>query len=136
MRWVLDTNVVASAMLWGGKPLQLLHAGRDKRIDLITSAPLLAELTDILGRPKFDAKIAASGLSIDQLVDRYAALAALVRPLAIARIARDPDDDAVIACAVAARADAIVSGDHDLLDLTQHQSVAILTVSQALARIA
>ena len=46
----------------------------------------------------------------------------------------DPDDDHVIACAIAARADAIVSGDHDLLDLREYHGIPILTA--ALARIA
>lgn len=136
MRWVLDTNIVASAMLWGGKPLHLLQAGRDKRVELFTSTPLLAELTDLLGRHKFKAKIAASGFSVDQLVDRYAMLTVVVRPLAVPRIARDPDDDHVIACAIAAQADFIVSGDHDLLDLGQYQGIAILNASDALVRIA
>lgn len=49
MRLALDTNVVASAMLWGGAPWLLLQAGREKRVELFTSMPLLAELTDILG---------------------------------------------------------------------------------------
>lgn len=48
---------------------------------------------------------------------------------------RDPDDDHVIACALTARADAIVSGDRDLLDLGQYQGIAILTTAQALERI-
>ncbi len=47
MRLVLDTNVVASAMLWGGNPKSLLQAGREKRIELFTSVAMLAELTDI-----------------------------------------------------------------------------------------
>ena len=98
--------------------------------------PLLAELTDLLGRHKFKAKIAASGFSVDQLVDRYAMLTVVVRPLAVPRIARDPDDDHVIACAIAAQADFIVSGDHDLLDLGQYQGIAILNASDALVRIA
>ena len=42
----------------------------------------------------------------------------------------DVDDDHVIACAMVARADAIVSGDRDLLDLTEHQGIAILTAAQ------
>jgi putative PIN family toxin of toxin-antitoxin system len=50
MRLVLDTNVVASALLWGGAPRLLLQAAREKRIELFTSTSLLAELTDILGR--------------------------------------------------------------------------------------
>ena len=60
MRWVLDTNVVASALLWGGEPGRLLQAAREQRVVLFTSRPLLAELTDILGRRKFDKKIAAA----------------------------------------------------------------------------
>ena len=76
---MLDTNVIASAVLGGGLPLLQLQAGREKRVDLFTSGALLAELTDIRGRRKFDKKIAASTLTIDQLVDRDAALAALVR---------------------------------------------------------
>jgi putative PIN family toxin of toxin-antitoxin system len=53
MRLVLDTNVVASAMLWGGNPKLLLQARREKQAALFTSVAMLAELTDILARPKF-----------------------------------------------------------------------------------
>ena len=132
MRLVLDTNVVASAVLWGGVPLLLLQAGREKRVDLFTSAALLAELTDILGRSKFDKKIAASTLTVDQLVDRYAALAALVRPTPTPRIAPDPDDDVVIGTALAAKADLIVTGDKPLLSVADYQGVRLVGVSQAL----
>jgi predicted nucleic acid-binding protein len=59
-----------------------------------------------------------------------------VRPVPIPRIARDPDDDVVIGTALAAQADAIVSGDRDLLDLQQHQGIVMLTAAQTLARIA
>ena len=48
MRLVLDTNVVASAMLWGGSPKLLLQARREKRVELYTSTPLLAELTQVV----------------------------------------------------------------------------------------
>lgn len=93
MRLVLDTNVVASAMLWGGNPKQLLQARREKRVELFTSVTMLAELTDILARPKFAKKIAASLLTVDQLVDGYSELAQVVRPTPTPRIVADPDDD-------------------------------------------
>ena len=86
MRLVLDTNVVASAMLWGGNPKQLLQARREKRVELFTSVTMLAELTDILARPKFAKKIAASLLTVDQLVDGYSELAQVVRPTPTPRI--------------------------------------------------
>jgi putative PIN family toxin of toxin-antitoxin system len=136
MRVVLDTNVVASALLWGGKPLQLLQAGRQRRIQLHTSTSLLTELTNILARPKFAPKIAAARMSLDELTDQYAKLTTRVRPEPIARVVeRDPDDDHVIACAIAARADAIVSGDKDLLVLGRYAGIPILTVREALGLI-
>jgi len=132
VRLVLDTNVVASAILWGGTPRLLLQAARDKRVELFTSTAMLAELTDILGRRKFARKIAASQLTIDQLVDGYAQLAALVRPVATPRIAPDPDDDVVIGTALAAKADLIVTGDKPLLTVSEHQGVRIASVAQAI----
>ena len=132
MRLVLDTNVVASAILWGGTPRLLLQAARDKRVELFTSTAMLAELTDILGRRKFARKIAASQLTIDQLVDGYAQLASVVRPVTTPRIAPDPDDDVVIGTALAAKADLVVTGDKPLLTVSEHQGVRIVSVAQAI----
>ncbi len=132
MRLVLDTNVVASAILWGGLPHRLLQAARERRIDLFTSTPLLAELTDILGRRKFEKKIAAAKLSIDQLVDGYAQLAMIVRPTPVPRLAPDPDDDVVIGTALAARAEFIVTGDRSLRSLREYQGVKFVQVRDAL----
>lgn len=99
-------------------PRQLLQAARDIQVQLYTSTPLLLELTDILGRVKFARRVAAAQLSVDQLVERYALLATVVHPAAIApTVLDDPDDDQVLACALAAKAELIVSGDRHLLDL-------------------
>ncbi len=135
MRLVLDTNLVVSAMLWGGTPRLLLEVARDQRIELFTSTPLLAELTDILNRRKFEKKIAASLFTVDQIVDRYAALALLVRPGPTPRIAPDPDDDIVIGTAQPANADLIVSGDSHLIDLKSFQQIPIVTAAAAIERI-
>lgn len=135
MRLVLDTNVVASALLWDGTPQLLLQAAREREVELFTSTPLLAELTDILSRSKFQKKIAASLFTIDEIVDRYAALASLVRPEPTPRIASDPDDDVVIGTALAAKADWIVSGDSHLLDLRTVQTIRIITAAAAVSQI-
>ena len=136
MRLVLATNVVASAMLWGGTPRLLLLAARDWRIEIFTSTPMLAELADILGRSKFARKIAASQLSVDQLAQGYAQLASVVRPAATPRIAPDPDDDVVIGTALAARAEMIVTGDKPLLGVGEHQGVRIVGVTEAVKTLA
>ena len=135
MRLVLDTNVVASALLWGGVPRLLLQAAREKRVELFTNTPLLAELTDILGRRKFEQKIETLILSIDQLVDRYAEMTTLVRPTSTPRIAPDPDDDVVIGTALAAKADWIVTGDRPLLSVAAYQGVQFVRVRHAVQTI-
>lgn len=132
MRVVLDTNVIVSGFLWGGVPRQLLQAARENRLRLFTSTPLLLELTDILGRAKFARKLTAAQLSVDQLVERYALLATAVHPAAITpTILDDPDDDQVLACALAAKAMIIVSGDRHLLDLREHQGIRIVMAAEA-----
>jgi putative PIN family toxin of toxin-antitoxin system len=132
MRLVLDTNVVASALLWDGSPRRLLQLARSEHVALFTSVPLLAELTGILSRPKFEKKIAASLLSVDRLVDLYTELAALVRPSPVERLAPDPDDDMVIGTAIAAKADFIVTGDRALLSLAEYEGGRIISVNEAL----
>lgn len=118
MRLVLDTNVVASGLLWGGVPAQLLDAAQVGEIELFTSCPLLAELSNILMRSKFAKAIAATGLPGDELVLGYAELATVVVPAQIAlTVVADPSDDQVLACAIAAHADLIVSGDKHLHSL-------------------
>ncbi len=133
MRLVLDTNVVTSGLLWNGAPAQLIEAARADDIELFSSRILLAELTRILRRAKFAKAIAASGLTLEELVLGYAELVSLVTPAEIPpTIQRDPDDDHVLSCALAAHAEYIVSGDHDLLDFKTFRGIPIITAAQAI----
>ena len=136
MRAVLDTNVVASALLWGGTPERLIEAAGDGALELFTSEALLAELAGILGRAKFAAMLRRKNLQAAEIVARYRELAETVdaAPLEEAAL-RDPDDAAVLACAVAARADAMVTGDGDLHALGDYRGISILSPAQALRRI-
>ena len=86
------------------------HAARTGTIALFTSASLLAELAEVLQHPKFAQRLARANVSPHTLVVGYAALARLVVPAPIGPVVEaDPDDDAVLACAVAARAEVVRS---------------------------
>jgi uncharacterized protein len=65
----------------------------------------------------------------------YIEIVDLVEPTEIPQVVRDPDDDHVLACALTAKADLIVSGDKDLLDINTFQNISILTPAEALRRI-
>ena len=136
MRVVADTNIIVSGLFWHGTPRQVLDAARARVIDLYTSPLLLAELSDVLQRDKFAERLASVGAHIEDLVMGYAALAKVIKPTTpVSAISADPDDNAVLECAIAARADAIVSGDRHLLSLTHFRKIPILTANKLLARI-
>ncbi len=134
MRLVLDTNIIVSALLWFGSPRKLLQLFFNADILLFTSQPILDELRDVLSRPKLRRQISRQPLSVDQLVERYSLLAIMVQPQPIPRTAPDPDDDIILATAIAAQADYLVTGDKPLLSLGSHAGFEIVTVPHFLAR--
>jgi predicted nucleic acid-binding protein len=70
-------------------------------------------------------------LSIDQLVERYALLTTVAHPVTIPpTVLDDPDDDQVLACALAAKVEFIVSGDRHLLDLKEQQGIRMVTAAE------
>jgi putative PIN family toxin of toxin-antitoxin system len=132
MRCVLDTNVVLSALLWNGSPRQLWVAAQQGAIELFTSEALIAELRDVLSRPKCSKRLLKTGLSAVYLLNLYSNAASLVNPTAVPRLAPDPDDDVVIGTALAAKANFVVTGDRTLLSVAEYEGVRIITVSEAL----
>lgn len=132
MRIVADTNIVLSGLIWQESPRRIVDAARAGVITLHTSTVLLAELTEVIGRGKFSRPILRAGLSVAALIGDYQRLAVLVEPATLAApVCRDPDDDHVLACALGANAELIVTGDQDLLTLGIFQNIRILTAADA-----
>lgn len=128
---VLDTNVLISAALSAqGAPAQLLRLVlQDHR--LVFSQPTFDELHTRLYRPKFDRYLT---LELRQrLLHDFNASAHWVELAAHPTYCRDPDDDKFIATALQAQADALVSGDKDLLEAPPMPDLRILTPAQTLA---
>lgn len=134
MRIVLDTNVVLSALFWRGTPYQLLEAIRQRpNVQLYSSPALLAELASVLTRPSLAKRLTMVGRTPRGVLADYVAAIELVEPIEVPRVVpEDPDDDHVIATAVTAHADFIVSGDDDLLSLAAFQNIPIITAFRAL----
>lgn len=137
VRIVLDTNVVLSALFGRGAPFRLLSSARQREpVTLVTSLALLEELVQALERPAPAMRLAAVDRTPRQVLADYVGAVSLVTPRAVPPIvAADPDDDHVIAVAVAAAADLIVSGDRHLLALGAHGAIRIVTPTKALAAI-
>lgn len=138
MRFVIDTNLLVSAIISTGLPRQLLDAARAGEFELCTSEVLLAELLDVLGRGKFADRLAQAGLSPKTLVDDLRGLAVAVAPAKVPRVVpTDPDDDHVLAAALAGAVDLIASGDRrDLPPLGSYAGIPIVTAREAMERIA
>lgn len=136
MRCVLDTNTLVSALLWGGVPEQLLAAAAEGRVELFSTEALIGELAGVLTRAKFAPRILRAQRTPSQLLAQYRGLVEIVEPAIIApTVASDPDDDRVLACALAAGADLIVSGDTDLLNLKHFHGIDIVGIDEAIQRI-
>jgi uncharacterized protein len=137
VRIVLDTNVALSALLWRGTPYQLLEAVRQRPdLQLISSAALLEELADVLTRPSPAKRLAGIGKYAQAVLADYLEVVEVVSPSEVPRVVpNDADDDHVIAAAVAASAEFIVSGDFDLQSVGSHKGIAIVSAATALLRV-
>ena len=137
MRVIIDTNVLISGLLWGGPPHELLEHARAGTVSIVRSPQLLLELIDVLGRSKFDSILVRSSSSRERsLAQIRQLLTEVIEPPPLPYpVCRDSDDDQVLALAIAAKVDLIISGDNDLLVMRAFEGIEIVAPTQALARI-
>lgn len=134
-RLVIDSNVWIAALISPtGTARQLVDTILDNDIDILMSEATFDELVSRLDRPKFDRyrEPEAWNLFLSELVE----LALWQEDAGTTTgISRDADDDKFLALAVMGQADAIVSGDGDLLELGTHDGIPIVTPAEFLRRL-
>ncbi len=135
MRVVVDVNIWISALLWGGVPDKVVILAQEQTITIFASDALFLELETTLRRPKFQSKIQSLNLNLEDVIDATKDVLEFCPTISIdAPQLRDPKDTVVLAAAVAANAEAIVTGDLDLLVLIEFNGIPILTPQDFLSR--
>jgi len=128
IRAVIDTSILIRAIIKPrGSVGPVLQGLRHADYQLLYSEPLLFELTDVLARQRLRTKY---GLTTDDVGAVLSLILLRGEPVVPSRridACRDPSDNMILEAAVAGRADAIVSGDEDLLTLSPFEGMPILS---------
>ena len=120
-----------SALLWTGVPHRLLQFAEAGHLTFVTTPAIMEELREGLERPKFSRRIRALQTSVAELMEALLSVVEVVQDLPIEPVVkRDPEDDKILACATAAQANWIVSGDDHLSSLKRYKDIPIVTPRQ------
>jgi len=137
IRAVIDTSILIRAVIKPrGTVGPILQGLRNADYQLVYSDPLLAELAEVLARPRLPAKY---GLTTEDIATVLSLILLRGEPVVPARrigVCRDPNDNMVLEAAVAGQVDAIVSGDEDLLTLSPFEGIPVLSPAAFLRRLA
>ncbi len=126
MRVVLDTSTLVSGIAWEGEPARILNALLEGQHALVTSAALLAEFTRVLQYHKLR-KVRTHPLLPAVLEWLFRPEHLVVPSERVDTIKADPADNLVLEAALAGRAEVVVTGDHDLLQLKEFRGVRIVS---------
>ena len=129
VRVVLGTNVLVSGLMSDrSPPRQLVDDWLNSRYTLVTSLYQVQELNHVLTYPRIASRLGLEQAELEVILAALLSQAELVAgELQLPGITRDPKGDAIVACAREGKADYIVSGDRDLLDLRAHEGIRIVT---------
>ena len=127
VRIVPDTNIIISSVFWRGNPYEIIRRGILRKYQLITSAEILDEVVDKL-RNKFK----FPGGNIQEFIDILLTYCHVVKPANKFDVMRDKKDNKIIECAFDGKAEYIVTGDPDLLDLKEFRGIKIIKAKEFL----
>ena len=133
IRTVIDTNVIISAILFGGIPGELISLWKSGHIQPLASKDIIDEYIKVLTYPKFKLSEKEINYILYNEILPYFEVVTLKPGQAI--IQEDPSDDKFIHCANAGRASVIISGDQHLINLKSYGKIKILTPSQFLEKL-
>ena len=127
MRVVIDVNVWVSGLLWGGVPAQVLKLVQQGSIANYVSDELLLELQTTLNRPKFQAQLTKRNQTPDRLysIAQQISTRVEINQMSIPQL-RDQNDVKILATAIVAEAQVLITGDLDLLVLNPFESIEIM----------
>ncbi|MBI4209048.1 MAG: putative toxin-antitoxin system toxin component, PIN family [Deltaproteobacteria bacterium] len=129
IRVVVDTNVLISGTIHSkGFSYKIAKMWEGGELILVTSLAMLEEAERVFNYPRIKKKYHFNSSQMEKVFSNLAKYSVVVRDLpSLSVIERDPEDNIVISTAIAGKADYIVTGDGDLLDLGSHQGIEIVT---------
>jgi hypothetical protein len=128
IRVVLDANVLVSAYLnVSGKPAKIFSLSRENRIEICLSPQIISEITGTLLKPRLVKIHKGNQREVLIFAEALSGIATITPGLIeVDAVEADPDDNKILACAIEAHADFIISGDHHLTDLKEYKNIRII----------
>ena len=135
MRILLDTNILISGVLIKqGMPAKLVDLWLERKLELVTSQLQIDEVRDVLARSRIAQRIAPG--DAEKLLENLEKEAIWAADLPVVDVSPDPDDNLILATAIAGKAALIVSGDRaGMLDLKEISGIPIMSAREAVERL-
>jgi uncharacterized protein len=130
VRYVFDTNVIISSVLFEGSKPDLAIRYALQNGNILFSLELIEELDEVLSRTKFRKYITDE--EREEFLNSFINRGILIEVVDVVKECRDPKDDKILELSLSGKTDLIISGDQDLLVLSPFRSVEILSVEQFL----
>lgn len=128
LKVVLDSNIIVSALVYGGKPEQIYRLVLGRQINAYISPFIISELIEILAK-----KFHFNQIKLRQIERKIRKKFTVVNPIKILKIVRDADDNRIVETAIEGNCEYVITGDKDLLDLGNYKQIKIATADEFLS---